>query len=555
MRFSILSIFLVHITPAAVAPCYDSSPVYPLPNLSHDIPELQDVFDSIGASLKQIVSDKAFDTSSFSVEVTSSQETLWSSHHTASERDNSRVGAETIDGRSVYRIASITKVFTVLGVLQQHAAGNLSLDDAITNYIEDLIALAQSDLINGLPNPTIVGLPPLPKKGLIHCYEYSGYHKPCTEKDMLDFIKGELPLFAPNQQSTYSNVAFNLLGLVLENVTGISYTDYVTSAIFKPTSMNSTTLEKPNDKFAVLPKGKNYWDVEEGVQRPTGGIYASSSDMSRFLRYVLTQYNGITSALNWINPLSFAAGGNSFYGMPWEIFRSSRILDRPTTFITKGGGVPGYFSYIILIPEYGLGVTILVGGELKLLKQIREAVTVPLLRAVDYVTMSQLAERYSGVYVSGNGSLNSSLTLAVDPDSRHGLVVREFISNGTDVLSSLLLRLALGDDADKSWRVQLIPTLLYRDELAQKGELWRMLVVLDRTGSEHGIWDDFCNTDVDQPRYAGKPLNEIVFWGNKEGHAVEAELSAFRVKLQRKPTVQQAGLKAQKTLENTNHQI
>lgn len=169
--------------------------------------------------------------------------------------------------------------------------------------------------------------------------------------------------------------------------------------------------------------------------------------------------------------------------------------------------------------------------------------------------MSQLAERYSGVYVSANGSLNSSLTLAVDPGSKHGLVVREFISNGTDVLSSPLLRLALGDDADKPWRVQLIPTLLYRDKLAQKGELWRMLVILDRTGSKHEIWDDFCNTDVDYPRYAGKPLNEIVFWGNKEGHAVEAELSAFRVKLQRKPTVQQAGLKAQKILGNTNPQI
>lgn len=371
---------------------------------------------------------------------------------------------------------------------------------------------------------------------------------------MLDSIKGEPPLFAPNHQSTYSNVAFNLLGLVLENVTGISYTDYVTSAIFEPTSMTSTTLEKPNDEFAVLPKGTNYWDVEIGVQRPAGGIYASSSDMSRFLRYVLTQYNGITSALNWINPMSFTAGRDSFYGMPWEIFRTSRILGRPTTFITKGGGMPGYFSYIILIPDYGLGVTILVGGESKLLGLIREAVTIPLIRAVDYDAMFQLVEGYSGVYVSANGSLNSSLTLAVGPGSNHGLIVREFISNGTDILRSPLLRPILGDNADKPWLVQLIPTLLYRDELAQKGELWRMLVVPNRTGSEHGIGDDFCNTNFDYPKYAGKPLNEIVFWGNKEGHAIEAELSAFRVKLQRKPTVQRASWKSQRILGSPSHQ-
>lgn len=138
MRSFILSIFLIYIIPATVAACYDASSMYPLPNLSHNTPKLQDVFDSIGASLEQIVSDEAFNTSSFSVEVTSSQETLWSSHHTASKRDNLRTGAGTIDGRSVYCIASVTKVFTVLGILQQHAAGNLTLDDAITTYIEEL---------------------------------------------------------------------------------------------------------------------------------------------------------------------------------------------------------------------------------------------------------------------------------------------------------------------------------------------------------------------------------------------------------------------------------
>jgi CubicO group peptidase (beta-lactamase class C family) len=43
-----------------------------------------------------------------------------------------------VDGDSQYRIASITKVFTTLGLLYQHAAGNLSLDDAVDKYIPEL---------------------------------------------------------------------------------------------------------------------------------------------------------------------------------------------------------------------------------------------------------------------------------------------------------------------------------------------------------------------------------------------------------------------------------
>ena len=120
------------------ARCYDPSPAFPLPDYSQDSGQLRWVVDHIGKSLKHIVSDESFATSSYSVEITSSKETLWSSHHTARDRNKSRIGTEVVNGDSVYRIASITKTFTTLGILQQHAAGNLSLDDPIENYIAEL---------------------------------------------------------------------------------------------------------------------------------------------------------------------------------------------------------------------------------------------------------------------------------------------------------------------------------------------------------------------------------------------------------------------------------
>lgn len=86
--------------------------------------------------------------------------------------------------------------------------------------------------------------------------------------DFFNDLATKHPLWLPNQKSTYSNVNFDLLGLVIENVTGMSYSEYVSAAILQPLNMASSTFEKPEDEVAVLPKGETYWDFDKGLQRP-----------------------------------------------------------------------------------------------------------------------------------------------------------------------------------------------------------------------------------------------------------------------------------------------
>ena len=222
-----------------------------------------------------------------------------------------------------------------------------------------------------------------------------------SAQELLDSIKAKEPIYAPNQMSTYSNVAFNLLGLVLENVTGLPYSQYIKESILQPLNMTSSSLEKPDDSVAVLPKGHNYWDIDEGVQRPTGGIYSSSTDMSRYLRYVLSHYNGLTPALNWLQPASYSTSMNSFFGMPWEIYQTSKILphnNKPVTFVTKSGGLPGYFSIIVIVPAYDLAATILVGGNGQLLGKLLKLVTIPLVEAAERMAHVQMEAKYAGTY-------------------------------------------------------------------------------------------------------------------------------------------------------------
>ncbi|KAH7110552.1 beta-lactamase/transpeptidase-like protein [Dendryphion nanum] len=504
----------------ASAGCYEPNVAHPLPDYDREDPLLRNAFALIDVGLALAVADAEFDTTSFSVEITSSKQTLWSRYHTARERNVSRPDIPQVNGDAVYRIASITKAFTVLGLLYQHEANNLSLDDSIDKYIpelqgekggsipwKDITLRSLASQLSGIPRECLFGFDQ-------RCYSH---------KNLIDAVTSKQPIFAPNQKSTYSNVAYELIGVAVANVAKQSYESYIEDAIFKPLGMTRSYLSLPPDNVGVIPLGPHYWDIDQGIQKPTGGIYSSSNDLSKFLRYVLTHYNGITSALNWIHSLSPSEGLNSFYGTPWEVFHTDKILSkcqRTVRFITKGGGVPLYTSIIITAPEYDLGFTILVAGNAKLLDKIQEIVTVDAIRGAESVAIQQLQERYTGTYKSTQPELNDSITLLAD---HRGLVVKEFISNGTDFLKSpLALKLAGLRDGSQPWYLQVVPTLLYRNEEKEQGERWRFTAARERSNEDRGVWDEFCPANVDLP------INEVVFWRGNGDEGVTIELPGFK---------------------------
>jgi hypothetical protein len=295
--------------------------------------------------------------------------------------------------------------------------------------------------------------------------------------------------------------------------------------------MTKASFATPPDDHAVLSHGKSaIWDVDQGVQRPTGGLYASSSDLSKFLRYILNHYNSIATGVNWLLPASWATGMQSFYGMPWEILRTDSVLQhsrRPVTIVSKSGGLPGYVSNIFLLPEYDLGVTVLVAGNITLLDQVQDIVLKGLIRAAEASVWDHVGTVYDGDFVTTNSSLNSSLSLRSTPE--HGLTISKFISNGTEMLDTVLPQiLAPYSPAQKTgWHAQLVPTLLFKNESTRQGEIWRFLIVQERTENKPGggLFDEFCVTDVDTTSHGSLPLNEVVFW-HEEGLV---ELPAFRV--------------------------
>lgn len=85
---------------------------------------------------------------------------------------------------------------------------------------------------------------------------------------MLVFLQGlnrRHPIYAPFTTPVYSNAAFQLLGYVLENVTGLPYEVVVQKTIFDPLGLRHSSVLKPrNASVGVIPIGETDWDLDLG---------------------------------------------------------------------------------------------------------------------------------------------------------------------------------------------------------------------------------------------------------------------------------------------------
>lgn len=72
------------------------------------------------------------------------------------------------------------------------------------------------------------------------------------------------PVFAPQIETSYSNVGFDLLGQVLAKVTNMKYENYIEKAILKPLGLHETSFEAPVDSVAASAGSGSDWGVDEG---------------------------------------------------------------------------------------------------------------------------------------------------------------------------------------------------------------------------------------------------------------------------------------------------
>jgi hypothetical protein len=133
-----------------------------------------------------------------------------------------------------------------------------------------------------------------------------------------------------------------------------------------------------------------------------------------------------------MKPVAHTASLYFSVGSPWEIYRTrGRITEgRVIDIYTKSGSVGEYNSQLILIPDYGVTLSILVAGTGAPINIAFEVVLQSLIPVLEEMTRDQACKHICGTYESSQRDLNSSVTISADVA---GLYLSRWVNRGVDI--------------------------------------------------------------------------------------------------------------------------
>ena len=177
-----------------------------------------------------------------------------------------------------YRVGSITKTFTAAAIMQLRDAGKLDLEDTLDKHVEG--AAHQPSIRRLLSHAS-----GLQRETQDDSWLTLRFAPPDKLLETLEQAELVLPSGA---RFHYSNLAYALLGIVVERVSGMPYKDYVRERLFEPVGLTrvSFAAEAPAAKgYLAQPYADGVWDtidVETGAWASAGQIWGAAADICRW---------------------------------------------------------------------------------------------------------------------------------------------------------------------------------------------------------------------------------------------------------------------------------
>lgn len=255
---------------------------------------------------------------------------------------------------TVHQIGSLTKAFTAAAVLQLGEAGKLSVDDPVDTYIKDY------------PNPEVTLYHLLTHTSGIPNYTnfpdfLNSINVKTSVNELIAKFKDKPLEFDPGSRFAYSNSGYVLLGAVIEQVSGQTYSDYLNEHIFTPLGMKrSGYLTKGNIQadisvgysFLTPDNAQTALPIDMTVPYSAGGIYSTVQDLYKWL---LGLENGtIISKASWE---AMRTPELSDYALGWAVPGSKE------TIYTHNGAINGFSSEIWRDMSQGTAVILLSNAE------------------------------------------------------------------------------------------------------------------------------------------------------------------------------------------------
>ncbi len=301
---------------------------------------------------------------------------------------------------SLFRLASVSKTFTAIGILQLYQQGKLSLDDSVFGSIlTDYQPMTGQSMNPNLLKITVRNLLQHTggwDRGVVHRYNGQPYGDPIdfingaatalgaplpgTCPDVIRFMLSQPLDHPPGTFYAYSNLGYCTLGRVIEYVSGMRYEQYVQQNILKPLGIGRQKLaatlqsDRANGEvtyydFPGAPLVKSVFpDVTAVVPAAYGGHFMESVDSTgewassavelvRFLNGIDGKRGGplltpATIQTMQIDPMLQNEGSGGFYGLG---FAFQKLANGQLRW-TKDGALPGTSTYVVHSPTFNWAV-------------------------------------------------------------------------------------------------------------------------------------------------------------------------------------------------------
>lgn len=266
---------------------------------------------------------------------------------------------------TLFPIASVTKTFTGIAVMQLVEKGLIDLDKPVGDYIPEL------SMSNG-EERIITTRMLLTHHSGIHGDILYNWYLPEVSKDALIYeqvvplINEAGNIFTPGKLHSYCNAGYALLGVLIHKVSGMGYADYIRTHVFEPLGMDNSIVfagEPTNNLIAKGYFGKESTAMPMKLGIPAGGIAMTAMDAAKYLSGVIGSWHGDnrllkqeTMKLMMTQQNAHVALDRGFsIGLTW--FLQNPLMTH-TKYAAHRGELPPYHSMMVLLPEIKCGVFI-----------------------------------------------------------------------------------------------------------------------------------------------------------------------------------------------------
>ena len=291
----------------------------------------------------------------------------------------------------IYCVGSVSKVYVTAAVMRLVDEGKVSLDDPVTRYLpdfkmaderyKDITVRMLMDHTSGIFGTDQIGTFLYDDNNMIH------------HDTLLDSLRGQRLKADPGEYAAYCNDGFDLLELIVEKVSGMTYTDYVSKNIASPTGGTRTgtgfNLTHDKDLVPAYAPGSLLYDNESCMCLGAGGVYSVASDVADFgaaffkgSDNLLKEESKNEMAKRWNG--ENADGYTDENGLGWDYVSMKKYENAGVNVLGKGGDVLLNHAFLMVAPDEDISIAVLSnGGSSSYTGMLAEAIMDKVLEDMD----------------------------------------------------------------------------------------------------------------------------------------------------------------------------